>query len=74
MGLLKEAAEAFGAEERGIQTILDAESMRVPAGYRGAARVHHGRNPDQRLQARLSGGAAGTVTVDGARTTAVTAF
>src|SRR5215207_7919415 len=29
-GLLKEAAEAFGAEERGIQTILQAESMRVP--------------------------------------------
>jgi two-component system, sensor histidine kinase PdtaS len=29
-GLLKEAAEAFGAEERGIQTTLDAESMRVP--------------------------------------------
>ena len=29
-GVLKEAAEAFGAEERGIQTILNAESMRVP--------------------------------------------
>jgi len=28
--LLKEAAEAFGAEERGIRTVLDAESMRVP--------------------------------------------
>jgi len=29
-GLLREAAEAFGAEERGIQTVLNAESMRVP--------------------------------------------
>jgi two-component sensor histidine kinase len=29
-GLLREAAEAFGAEERGIQTLLNAESMRVP--------------------------------------------
>src|SRR3954451_18321913 len=29
-GVLKEAAEAFGAEERGIQTILNAESLRVP--------------------------------------------
>jgi two-component sensor histidine kinase len=29
-GLLKEAAEAFGAEEQGIRTVLNAESMRVP--------------------------------------------
>ena len=29
-GLVREAAEAFGAEERGIRTVLEAESMRVP--------------------------------------------
>jgi two-component sensor histidine kinase len=28
-GLVKEIADAFGAEERGIDTVLDAESMRV---------------------------------------------